>query len=116
LEFSNTYIEDKSNRPFLYSKGNIFDVTGDVIVNNSHGARYKLGPFSKNITLEINTNTNIYVAKPDMKPNGVFFTHPILVTLTSETDSVQIFYTVDGSEPEKNSKRYLGHYRALKSL
>ncbi len=55
IVFTNTRIVDSSKRPFLIAKGgvNVFDISGDVTVNNANGAWIDIGSQSENITLEI---------------------------------------------------------------
>lgn len=44
--------------------------------------------------------------KPEITPDGGKFFESKLVTITTKTEDAEIYYTTDGSEPDKNSKKY----------
>ncbi len=110
IRFKNSYIVDNVDRPFLFVQGgsSIFDITGNVIVNNPFGGYMSIGNGSSNVTVQdsIETDITTFVAIPDINPRGGYFTTPITVSLSTETESTEIYYTIDGSEPTKNSLKY----------
>lgn len=51
-------------------------------------------------------NDKVYVPVPFVSPSEGFFTEPVKVTMTADAPDCEIFYTLDGSEPDDNSLRY----------
>lgn len=45
-------------------------------------------------------------AKPEFRPAGGNIQEPVKVTITSATEGAQIYYTIDGGEPTKESTLY----------
>jgi len=50
------------------------------------------------------------VATPVISPNGGHFSVPQLVTMTCSTPEAEIYYTTDGSTPNRESTRYLAPF------
>ena len=46
------------------------------------------------------------VATPELDPEGGYFYEDVFVTITSETEDAQIYYTTDGSDPTPDSNLY----------
>ncbi len=110
IRFKDSYIVDNTDRPFLFVQGgsSVFDITGNVIVNNPFGGYMSIGNGSRNVSVQdsIKTDITTFVAIPDMNPRGGYFTTPITLSLSTETESAEIYYTVDGRDPTKNSLKY----------
>ncbi len=67
------------------------------------------------VTCSLPTNTN-QVAKPVFSiPGGTYYL-PITVSISCPTDSSEIRYTIDGTTPDENSRRYSGPISVTSSL
>ncbi|WP_290539829.1 alkaline phosphatase family protein [Alistipes sp.] len=53
-------------------------------------------------------NDRIYVPVPFVSPSEGFFTEPVTVTMTADAPDCEIYYTLDGLEPDTLSLRYEG--------
>lgn len=51
-----------------------------------------------------------WVAMPNISPSGGYYNSPQTITITCATDSAQIFYTTDGSEPTQSSTLFIGSF------
>jgi hypothetical protein len=56
-----------------------------------------------------------YLAQPVISPNGGVFTNSVMVSLSSLSNGVSIYYTLDGSTPATNSIFYTGPFSLTNS-
>lgn len=102
--------------PFDYSP-NVANLSGDIgsgiaIGDNKHiswnagaeGINYDGVQYKVRIVVEDGTNPQ--VATPVFDPPGGTYTSPQTVSIACATNSAQIYYTLDGSEPDQTSELY----------
>ena len=55
------------------------------------------------------------VAPPTISPDGGFFHDPQTVTLSHASSEAEVYYTVDGTEPDRSSTRYTAPFSVTES-
>jgi hypothetical protein len=92
-----------------------FDLTDAVdLLDRGHNVLaielHQVSPASPDLiwdaALIYNLTTAPTLAAPDASPQGGLFTNSVLVTLSSDSPTADIRYTLDGSEPDINSTPY----------